>query len=106
MHDTGPRQHLLLSIASSRGELLGRTPCRNMNQRSCLGQLYQEVSVSVAYSTVNNNDVVTSGATSSSSTETALLVPAPSIYTNKSDLVQELRDPSDDNAGGYGEDSC
>ena len=49
---------------------------------------------------------LTSGATSSSSTEMGLFVLASMTYTNKSDLIQELRDPSDDNAAGYGEDLC
>ena len=33
------------------------------------------------------------------------LVPAAMMYTNWSDLVQKLSDPSDDNTGEDGEDS-
>ena len=43
----------------------------------------------------------TSGTASSSSTEMVLLVHDYIKYTSKSDLVQELSDLPDDNAGQY-----
>ena len=56
VRDNGPRQCQLLMIVLSRGKLLGRKFCHNMNRKSFFGQMYQEGSAKPWPSSMHSQD--------------------------------------------------